>query len=104
MKATKIERIETVLWERWLLIRIYCEDGTVGVGEAGVHGWQRPTETMLGICEPYLVGQDPSRIEHHFQYLYRNSHFMGSVIGGALAAIEIALSQKTLNSWLGCRG
>ena len=31
MKRTKIERVETVLWDRWLLIRVYCEDGTVGI-------------------------------------------------------------------------
>ncbi len=91
MKPTKIEKIETILWERWLLVRIYCEDGTIGIGEAGVHGWQRPTETMIRSCEPYLVGEDPARIEHHFQFLYRNSHFMGSVISGALSAIDVAL-------------
>ena len=34
MKPTKIEKIETILWDRWLLVRIYCEDGTVGIGEA----------------------------------------------------------------------
>ena len=91
MKPTKIEKIETILWSRWLLLRIYCEDGTVGIGEAGVHGWQRPTETMIRVCEPYLIGKDPALIEHHFQFLYRNSHFMGSVINGALSAIDIAL-------------
>jgi galactonate dehydratase len=91
MKRTKIERVETVLWDRWLLIRVYCEDGTVGIGEGGVHGWQRPTETMINTCEPYLLGKDPSLIEHHYQFLYRNSHFMGSVINGALSAIDIAL-------------
>ncbi|HAL48038.1 MAG TPA: galactokinase, partial [Dehalococcoidia bacterium] len=47
--------------------------------------------TMIRTCEPYLIGQDPSKIEHHFQFLYRNSHFMGSVINGALSAIDIAL-------------
>jgi len=91
MKRTKIERVETVLWDRWLLVRVYCEDGTVGIGEGGVHGWQRPTETMIKTCEPYLLGKDPSLIEHHYQFLYRNSHFMGSVINGALSAIDIAL-------------
>ena len=70
MKRTKIERVETVLWDRWLLIRVYCEDGTVGIGEGGVHGWQRPTETMINTCEPYLLGKDPSLIEHHYQFLY----------------------------------
>jgi len=32
MKPTKIEKVETILWDRWLLVRIYCEDGTVGIG------------------------------------------------------------------------
>ena len=91
MQPTRIEKIETVLWERWLLVMVHCEDGTVGIGEAGVHGWQRPTETMLRVCEPYLQGKDPAQIEHHFQFLYRNSHFMGSVLSGALSAIDIAL-------------
>ena len=40
---------------------------------------------------PALVGQDPARIEHHYQWLYRSSHFMGSVVQGALSAIDIAL-------------
>ena len=91
MKATRIEKIETILWERWLIVRVYCEDGTVGIGEGGVHGWQRPTETMVKTFEPYLLGKDPSLIEHHYQYLYRSSHFMGSVVQGALSAIDIAL-------------
>jgi galactonate dehydratase len=41
--------------------------------------------------EPYLIGKDPSLIEHHYQWLYRSSHFMGSVVQGALSAIDIAL-------------
>ena len=91
MKATKIEHVEPILWDRWLLLKIHCEDGTVGLGEGGVHGWQRPTKTMLEVMAPYLIGQDPSRIEHHYQWLYRSSHFMGSVVQGALSAIDIAL-------------
>ena len=89
--STKIERVETILWDRWLLIRIYCEDGTVGIGEGGVHGWQRPTKTMVDTMADYLVGKDPNLIEHHYQWLYRSSHFMGSVVQGALSAIDIAL-------------
>jgi galactonate dehydratase len=91
MKPTRIERVETILWDRWLLVRVHCEDGTVGIGEGGVHGWQRPTKTMVETMTPYLLGKDPSRIEHHYQWLYRSSHFMGSVVQGALSAIDIAL-------------
>ena len=91
MQATKIERLEPILWDRWLLLKIHCEDGTVGIGEGGVHGWQRPTKTMLETMASALVGKDPARIEHHYQWLYRSSHFMGSVVQGALSAIDIAL-------------
>ena len=90
-KPTKIEKLETFLWVRWLLLKIHCEDGTVGIGEGGVHGWQRPTKTMIETMEAYLLGQDPHKIEHHYQWLYRSSHFMGSVVQGALSAIDIAL-------------
>ncbi len=91
MKPTKIEQVETILWDRWLLIKIHCEDGTVGLGEGGVHGWQRPSKTMIETMTPYLIGKDPALIEHHYQWLYRSSHFMGSVVQGALSAIDIAL-------------
>ena len=91
MKATKIAKVEPILWDRWLLVKIYCEDGTVGIGEGGVHGWQRPTQTMLEVMTSYLLGKDPSRIEHHYQWLYRSSHFMGSVVQEALSDIDIAL-------------
>ena len=91
MKPTKIEQVEPILWDRWLLLKIHCEDGTVGIGEGGVHGWQRPTKTMLETMSAYLIGKDPGHIEHHYQWLYRSSHFMGSVVQGALSAIDIAL-------------
>ena len=90
-KSTRIEKIETFLWDKWLLLKIHCEDGTVGIGEGGVHGWQRPTQTMIETMEPYLIGKNPDHIEHHYQWLYRASHFMGSVVQGALSAIDIAL-------------
>ena len=90
-RPTKIEKLETFLWDRWLLLKIHCEDGTVGIGEGGVHGWQSPTKTMIEPMEAYLIGQDPHKIEHHYQWLYRSSHFMGSVVQGALSAIDIAL-------------
>ena len=88
---TKIESVETILWDKWLIIKIICEDGTIGIGEGGVHGWQKPTKTAIDTMSEYLIGKDPYLIEHHYQFLYRSSHFMGSVIQGALSAIDIAL-------------
>src|SRR5579862_8225755 len=91
LPPTRIEKLETFLIERWCLLRIHCEDGTVGTGEAGVHGWPRPTAAMIDEMKSYLVGRDPSLIEHHAQALQRHSHFMGALVGGAISAIDIAL-------------
>jgi len=30
LPSTRIEKLETFLIERWCLLRIHCEDGTVG--------------------------------------------------------------------------
>src|SRR5205823_3114916 len=40
---------------------------------------------------PYLVGKDPMRIEHHWQYLYRMAPFRGNVVSGAVSAVDVAL-------------
>ncbi len=37
------------------------------------------------------MGQDPLRIEHHWQHLYRMAPFRGSVVSGAVSAVDIAL-------------
>ena len=39
----------------------------------------------------YYVGKDPSRIEHHFQIVSRDTHFQGAVLSAAMSAIDIAL-------------
>ena len=36
---TKIEKVETFLWSRWLLIKIHSEDGFVG-------DWRRAASTV----------------------------------------------------------
>ena len=46
---------------------------------------------MIQAFKSYLIGQDPLRIEHHYQFLYRNVHFRGAAISGALGGIDIAL-------------
>ncbi len=88
----KIESVQTILAEnRWLLVKVITDNGIVGVGEAGLHGVPEAAEAAVKRFGSYLVGQDPLRIEHHFQYLYRYSHFRGAAIMAALSAIDIAL-------------
>ena len=59
--------------------------------KAGFWGYPEAAEGAVDAFTRYLVGQDPLKIEHHAQYMYRNSHFMGGSVTGAIAAIDIAL-------------
>lgn len=87
----KITNIETLFVDRWLFVRIHTDEGIVGLGESGTWGYLEASESVAQTLKRYLVGQDPMRIEHHWQYMYRNSHFRGSAVMGALSAIDIAL-------------
>jgi galactonate dehydratase len=87
----KIETVENLLVERWHFVRITTDTGLVGVGESGLWGYPEACERIVDHWAGYLIGQDPLRIEHHWQYLYRNAHFMGAAVGGALGAVDIAL-------------
>lgn len=87
----KIEKVESLLAGRWHFVRITTDSGIVGVGESGIWGYPEASERIVDAWKSYLIGKNPLQIEHHWQYLYRNSHFMGSAVGGALGAIDIAL-------------
>jgi galactonate dehydratase len=88
----RIERIETFQsGDRWLFVEITTDTGITGVGEAGLWGYPQAARAVIDSFKQYLIGQDPLRIEHHWQYLYRNAHFRGAAICGALAGIDIAL-------------
>ncbi|NHN61674.1 MULTISPECIES: galactonate dehydratase [Halorussus] len=77
--------------DRWLFVRIHTDEGIVGTGEAGAWGYLEPCERAMETFGRYLVGKDPLRRDHHWQYLYRNAHFRGAVLMGALSAIDVAL-------------
>ena len=81
----KIESVETILADdKWLLVKVITDNGIEGIGEAGLHGVPEAALAAVKTFARYLVGQDPLKIEHHFQFLYRFSHFRGASIMGAL--------------------
>ena len=87
----KIDSIRRFRYERYLFVEIRTDTGLTGVGEAGFWGYPEAADGAIEAFTRYLVGQDPLKIEHHSQYMYRNSHFMGGSVTGAIAAIDIAL-------------
>lgn len=87
----KITAVETVPVDRYLFVKVHTDAGITGLGESGTWGYLEASEKVVEKFARYLVGEDPLRIEHHWQYMYRSSHFRGAAIMGALSAIDIAL-------------
>jgi galactonate dehydratase len=73
-------------------VKIYTDEGITGLGEAGVTGKELAVEGLVRTYREFLVGMDPSRIEHIWQTLWRGQFFRGGHIHGAtVAAIDLAL-------------
>jgi galactonate dehydratase len=87
----RITRVETLPIDRYLFVQVHTDAGITGLGEAGTWGYLEAAEQVVAKWANYLVGEDPLRIEHHWQYMYRSSHFRGAAIMGAISAIDIAL-------------
>jgi galactonate dehydratase len=87
----RITAVETIPLDRYLFVKIHTDAGITGLGESGTWGYLEASEKAVETFRRYLLGQDPLRIEHHWQYMYRASHFRGAAIMGAISAIDIAL-------------
>jgi galactonate dehydratase len=89
----KIERIETFLVPpRWLFCRVETDDGLVGWGEPVVEGRAEVVRSAVEVLAEYLIGQDPLRIEHHWQILTKGGFYRGGpVFSSAVAGLDQAL-------------
>lgn len=87
----KIERVESILAGNSHIVRISTDTGLEGIGQSACWGYLEATDSVVKKFSDYLVGKDPLQIEHHWQYLYRMGPFRGSVLMGALSAVDIAL-------------
>jgi galactonate dehydratase len=87
----KIIDVKPLLLDRFLFVEVTTDEGITGLGESGAWAFLEASAEVVNAFKRYLVGQDPLRIEHHWQYLYRWAHFRGAAIMGALSAIDIAL-------------
>ena len=87
----KITDIEVLPIDRYLFVQVHTDEGIVGLGESGTWGYLEASAQAVESFKRYLLGQDPLRIEHHWQYMYRCTHFRGAAVMGALSAIDIAL-------------
>ena len=75
-----------------VFVEVTTDAGITGVGEASLEGKTSAVVGAIDDIKEYLVGQDATRIEHHWQTIYRHSFWRGGVvIGSAISGIEQAL-------------
>jgi galactonate dehydratase len=87
----KITKVQPLLVDRFCFVRIETDAGITGLGESGAWGQLEASAAAITKYGEYLVGRDPSPIEHHWNVMLRANHFSGSAINGAVSAIDIAL-------------
>lgn len=98
MLLMKIERIETHVcnarMRNWVFVKVITDQpGLYGWGEATLE-WH--TRSVVGAVEDIsqlLIGEDPRRIEHLWQMMFRQHfwHGNGIVRGTAISGIDLAL-------------
>src|SRR5437763_11744528 len=89
----KITRLETFLVKpRWLFLKMHTDAGLVGLGEPILEGRARTVAEAVAELAEYLVGQDPRRIEHHWQAMYRHAFYRGGpILTSAISGVEQAM-------------
>jgi galactonate dehydratase len=80
---------------------VTTDEGIVGYGEPTLEGHIPAVVAEIGHWSGELIGQDPRRIQHHWQSLYRHAFYRGGPIQcSALSGLEQAL-WDIVGKWLG---
>ncbi len=91
MRELRIAEVESIVVADTHYVRITTDDGITGLGQSGAWAYNGAVHSIVEQFKGYLVGQDPLRIEHHWQHLYRMGPFRGSILSAAISAVDIAL-------------
>ena len=93
MKITNIEAFP--VWNNtwnFVFVVVDTDEGIYGVGEAGSPGREQALMGLIEHFKPKLIGQDPGRIEHIWQSLFRGFFFPAQRLeSAAISAIDMAL-------------
>jgi galactonate dehydratase len=95
MKITKIETLVChARMRNWIFVKVLTDQpGLYGWGEATLEWHTRSVVGAIEDVSQLLIGEDPTRIEHLWQMMYRQHfwHGNGIVRGTAISGIDIAL-------------
>jgi galactonate dehydratase len=88
----KITNVETITTGRDIYVKIQTDAGITGFGDATNHFLPHSVIGMLKDLRPYLINEDPQRIEYLWQTCFRRRFMRGGPsTGSALAGIDQAL-------------
>jgi galactonate dehydratase len=90
----KIQRLESLFIGPNYVLRVHTDNGLTGLGQTAFWGYPAAVERIVDAFAAYLVGQDPLRIEHHWQHLYRMAPFRGTALSGAVSAVDLAVGHQ----------
>jgi len=87
----KIEKITSYLVRDMYVVEIHTDNGISGIGQTACWAYPEAVKTIVDKFENVLIGLNPLDTEHISQLLLRSGPFRGSVLSGAISAIDIAL-------------
>jgi galactonate dehydratase len=89
----KITRLETIFVKpRWLFLKMYTDEGIVGLGEPILEGRSQTVAAAVQEIGRFIVGADPTMIEHNWQAVHRWQFYRGGpILTSALSGIEQAM-------------
>lgn len=92
MKIANVETYPIFTTRNWLFVVVETDEGIWGIGESNLTSREEAVIGFVNHLRPLLVGQDPSRIEHLWQLMFRSGFFPADRVGAsAIAAIDTAL-------------
>ncbi|SEE43426.1 mandelate racemase/muconate lactonizing enzyme family protein [Jiangella alba] len=75
-----------------MLVAVDTDEGIHGLGEVGIRTRQRAVAGGIEHLAELIVGEDPTRIEHLWQVMFRRGFFPSDrFLSAAIAAIDVAL-------------
>ncbi len=87
----KITELRTFIvgnpWKNWTFVKVYTDEGLVGIGEATGGMSAKPNEAQVQELARFVIGEDPLQPERLWQRMYKGL-FLG--VNVAMNAIEIA--------------
>jgi galactonate dehydratase len=92
----KITEVKTLIArglaiKNFVFVKIATDEGICGIGDATVGNKALTCAACVDEMARLLIGQDPTRIQHHWQALRKNAYSQGTIIDTVVSGIDMAL-------------